>query len=344
MNTGLPLLIMFLCGTVGAGQSVGAANDTSDQEVADVDFGRPCTNPQPGFDSGNAADRLTRKPPHSDPATPLTQVPYPKAAHMMGMEGTVIVSLLINQEGQVSRARVKKGARYPILSAAAVEGTRDWKLRPGTAQGKPVCMWGNFAVKFMLEDYFDDELAQVSVSPQAERLATLFLAGESFEDMMLREIDLTAQEHALVKASNQAFLASGEWMRTRHRVAAILSTEFTPAEVAELLKFQESPLAAKLRTLKGKLTTAIEIEANTSMLAFACATAQLSVALKGEDASKLFAGDQMSEAYARRVSEYAGLATSYCFCQARWESDAARGISSSSGPECGKAPEFALSH
>src|SRR5262249_34211114 len=108
------------------------------------------------------------------------------------------------------------------------------------------------------------------------------------------------------------------------------------------LKFQESPVAAKLRTLKGKLTPSIEIEANTSLLAFACTTAQLSVALKGEDASKLFAGEQLSEAYAGQVSEYSGLATSYCFCQARWQSDAARGLSSSSAPACGKAPEFAF--
>src|SRR3954465_2623136 len=140
MNSVLPLLIMFLCGVLGAGQGVGAANDTSDQEVADVDFGRPCTNPQSAFDPRNAVDRLTRTSPHSDPATPLTQAPYPKAARMMGMEGIVILSLLINEEGQVSRARVKQGARYPILNAAAVEGTRDWKLRPGTAQGKQVCM------------------------------------------------------------------------------------------------------------------------------------------------------------------------------------------------------------
>jgi len=343
MNSGLPL-IMFLFGIASAGQTVGAPNETSDQEVADVDFGRPCPNPQPAFDRGNAADRLTRKSPHSDPATPLTQPPYPKAAQMMGMEGIVIVSLLINEAGQVSRARVKQGARYPILNAAAVEGTRDWKLRPGTAQGKPVCMWGTFAVTFMLEDYDDDELAKVSVTPQAERLARLFLSGEGFEDMMRREIELTAQEHALVKASNQVFLASGEWLRTQQRVAAILSTEFTPAEIAELLKFQESPLAAKLRTLKGKLTPAMEIEANTSLLAFACATAQLSVALKGEDPSKVFAGEQVNEPYARRISEYAGLATSYCFCQARWQSNAARGLSSTSAPECGKAPEFASSH
>jgi TonB family protein len=344
MNSGLPLLIVFLCGIVGAGQSVGAANDASDQEVADVDFGRPCTNPQPAFDPRNAADRLTRKSPHSDPATPLTQPPYPKAAQVMGMEGIVIVSLLINEQGQVSRARVQQGARYPILNAAGVEGTRDWKLQPGTAQGKPVCMWGTFAVMFKLEDYDDDELAKVSVSPQAERLATLFLAGQGYEEMMSQEVELTAQEHAVFKASNQAFLASGEWSKTQHRVAGILSTEFTPAELAELLKFQESPLAAKLRTLKGKLTPAIEIEANTSLLALACTTAQVSVAMKGEDASKLFAGEKVSAAHARRVSEYAGLATTYCFCQARWQSDAARGLSAASAPECGKAPELALSH
>jgi TonB family protein len=315
MNSSLPLVLLVLCVVAGVEQSVSAANDGSGQEVADVDFGRPCSDPQPTVDPGNPTDRLTRKAPRSHPATPLTQPPYPEAARVMRMEGSVIVSLLINEAGQVSRARIKQGTRYPMLNAAAIEGTRDWKLRPGTAQGKTVCMWGDFGVTFKLEDYFEDELANVPVSPEAERLATL-------------------------KASNRTFLASGEWATTRRRVAAILSTEFTPAEIAELLRFEETPLAAKLRSLKGKLAPAIETEANTSMLAFACAAARLSVALKEEDASQVFAGDEVSETYARRVADYAGLATSYCFCQARQQSDAARGIRSSA-PDCGKAPDFA---
>lgn len=330
---------MGLCGSVILGQCASASDDVGNQ-VEEIDFGLPCADPQPAVDRKNPVDRMTRKTPHSDPATPLTQPPYPEAAHAMAMEGNVVVSLLINEQGQVSRARVRKGARFPILNAAALEGTRNWKLRPGTVQGKPVCMWGDFAVKFILEDYFDAELVKVSVSPATERLATLLLAGENFIDIMFRGVELTAQEHALVEASNRAFLASDEWLKTRRRVAAILTTEFTPTELADLLKFNESPVAAKLRTLQDRLMPAIAIEGRISTLAFACTSAQVGLALKAEDASRLFAGEQMTEPYAQRVSEYAGLATSYCFCRARWESDASRGISASAAPACGDAPQF----
>lgn len=340
LKTGLACVTMALWGIAGLGQSAGASDDASNLEVEELDFGRPCANPQPAVDLKNPVDRMTRKTPHSDPATPLTQPPYPETARVMAMEGSVVLSLLINEGGLVSRARIKKGARFPILNAAALEGTRDWKLQPGTAQGKPACMWGDFAVQFVLQDYFDAELAKVSVTPEAERLATLVLAAENFEDIMLRGVDLTAQEHAMVEVSKRAFLASGEWLKSRRRAAAILTTEFTPAEIAELLKFQESPVAAKMRALQIKLAPAIAVEANTSAFAFVCAAAQLNFALKGEDAAKVFAGEQMSEAYAQRVAEYAGRATSYCFCRARRESNAARGISVSSTPTCGEAPQY----
>jgi TonB family protein len=331
--------LVALCAIAGFGRTACAA-DAANQAVEEVDFGRPCADPQPAFDPRNPADRMTRKSPHSDPATPLTQPPYPEAARMMGMEGGVVVSLLINAEGQVSRARIRRGSRFPSLNAAALEGTRNWKLRPGMEQSKPVCMWGDFSVQFRLQDYPEEDLAKVSVSRDAERLATLLLSAESFDDMMYQEVEFTAQEHALIDAANRAFLANREWLKARHRAAAILSSEFSAAEIAELLKFNESPVAAKMRLLQAKLTPAMTVEAGTSVLAFACATAQLGAALKQEDASKVFAGEQVSHAYAQRVAQYADVATSYCFCRARWESDAARGLSIADGPACGDAPEF----
>jgi TonB family protein len=330
---------MLLCGVTGFGQRACATDDAS-QAVEEIDFGRPCANPQPAVDRRNPADRLTRKNPHSDPATPLTQVPYPEAAHAMGMEGGVVVSLLINDQGQVSRARVKRGARFPILNAAAMEGTRNWKLRPGTQEGKPVCMWGDFFVKFVLEDYFDRDLANVSVSPTAERLATVLLGAETFDEVMFRDSERSAQERNLIEASKRAFLANSVWLQTRHRAAAILTTEFSPAEIDELLKFNERPVAVKMRTLQDKLAPALTVEAGISAFAFACATAQVGQALKSEDAASVFAGDQISEADRQRVSEYADLASSYCFCQARWESEASRGLSLAATPTCGGVPTF----
>lgn len=123
----------------------------------------------------------------------------------------------------------------------------------------------------------------------------------------------------------------------------MLSTELTAEEIIELRKFQESPLAAKMRTLQSRLAPEIGIETSKSMIAFSCATAKVGLALRGEDASNVFAGDQISESYASRVAEYADLATSYCFCRARWESDAARGITRSTAPKCDEPPEFAPS-
>lgn len=141
-----------------------AADPSDNSEILEVDFGWPCADPQPAVDPQSPVDRLTRKTPRSNPAMPLTQPPYPHTARMMGWEGQIILSLLINEKGNVSRARIHRGARYPILNEAALEHTRNWKLRPGTAQEKPVCMWGNFAVTFKLMNYDDAALARVPVT------------------------------------------------------------------------------------------------------------------------------------------------------------------------------------
>jgi protein TonB len=49
--------------------------------------------------------------------------------------------------------RVKQSSGFPKLDEAAVrEVKRSWRLVPGTEGGKPVPMWGQFAVTFKLTD------------------------------------------------------------------------------------------------------------------------------------------------------------------------------------------------
>jgi protein TonB len=110
---------------------------------------RPVAPPPPVA----APAAVARIAPRSDPRRPLTQPEYPPASRRAGEVGTVILEVLVLENGRVGDARVKQSSGYPRLDEAAVrEVKRSWRLVPGTENGKPVQMWGQFAVTFKLTD------------------------------------------------------------------------------------------------------------------------------------------------------------------------------------------------
>lgn len=94
-----------------------------------------------------------RTAPRSDTRRPLTQPEYPPSSRRAGEAGTVILEVYVLENGRVGEARVKQSSGFPRLDEAAVrEVKRSWRLVPGTENGKPVPMWGQFAVTFKLTD------------------------------------------------------------------------------------------------------------------------------------------------------------------------------------------------
>jgi protein TonB len=96
---------------------------------------------------------IPRTAPKSDPRRPLSQPEYPPSSRRAGEAGTVILEVYVLETGRVGEARVKQSSGFPRLDEAAVrEVKRSWRLVPGTENGKPVPMWGQFAVTFKLTD------------------------------------------------------------------------------------------------------------------------------------------------------------------------------------------------
>ena len=96
---------------------------------------------------------VSRSAPKSDSRRPLTQPEYPPSSRRAGEAGTVILEVYVLENGRVGEAKVKQSSGFPRLDEAAVrEVKRSWRLVPGTENGKPVPMWGQFAVTFKLTD------------------------------------------------------------------------------------------------------------------------------------------------------------------------------------------------
>jgi periplasmic protein TonB len=110
---------------------------------------RPVAQPPPA----PVAQQVPRTAPRSDARRPLSQPEYPPSSRRAGEAGTVILEVYVLENGRVGEARVKQSSGFPRLDEAAVrEVKRSWRLVPGTENGKPAPMWGQFAVTFKLTD------------------------------------------------------------------------------------------------------------------------------------------------------------------------------------------------
>lgn len=122
------------------------STSTAIQTVTNV---RPTAPPPPV----PQAAAVPRTAPKSDTRRPLSQPEYPPSSRRAGEAGTVILEVYVLETGRVGEARVKQSSGFPRLDEAAVrEVKRSWRLVPGTENGKPVPMWGQFAVTFKLTD------------------------------------------------------------------------------------------------------------------------------------------------------------------------------------------------
>lgn len=75
---------------------------------------------------------------------------FPKAAHVFGVSGVLVVEVVITTDGDVVDPAVVKPLPAPTLSYAALEAIRRWKFEPGTIQGEPVNVFFNLSVNYKL--------------------------------------------------------------------------------------------------------------------------------------------------------------------------------------------------
>jgi protein TonB len=73
---------------------------------------------------------------------------YPQEAFIKKIEGTVLVEILIDAQGNVSRARVVQSV--PLLDAAALQTVYQWKFMPAIKHGRPVATLAHIPVAFRI--------------------------------------------------------------------------------------------------------------------------------------------------------------------------------------------------
>jgi protein TonB len=76
---------------------------------------------------------------------------YPDIAKQAGIEGTVILQLLVDTGGKVLNAKVLKSL-HPELDKAAIDAAYRTTFYPAKQRDKPVKVWVSYPIRFVLEE------------------------------------------------------------------------------------------------------------------------------------------------------------------------------------------------
>lgn len=121
------------------------SGDTAGTQTASFpsgNAGAPANDPGglfvgPGFRLGTARNPLPR---------------YPSIARRRGLEGRVIVRVLVGIDGTAQSARVAKSSTHGLLDAAAVNALRNWRFEPARQAGIPIVATVDVPIAFRLHD------------------------------------------------------------------------------------------------------------------------------------------------------------------------------------------------
>ena len=105
--------------------------------------------PRPATELGSFELRIAPRP---VPAAYRHAPPprYPTTAREQGLEGVVVLSVLVRHDGRVDDARVAVSSGTIVLDQAALAAVRTWLFAPATQGGRPVESIVEVPVKFAL--------------------------------------------------------------------------------------------------------------------------------------------------------------------------------------------------
>ena len=81
-------------------------------------------------------------------AVHISRPNYPQEAFVAKVEGTVLIDLLIGEEGEVAHAAIHSS--IPRLDEAALACVRQWRFEPGQTDGKPIATMAQAPITFRI--------------------------------------------------------------------------------------------------------------------------------------------------------------------------------------------------
>jgi len=88
--------------------------------------------------------------PRTQSLLPRAEPVYPNAARTQGIEGKVVVAVVIDRQGDITEMKIESGDS--VLAESVVESVRTWKYQPIKLNGIPVEVLTRVEVTFTLPD------------------------------------------------------------------------------------------------------------------------------------------------------------------------------------------------
>ena len=76
---------------------------------------------------------------------------YPKSARRRGYEGTVLLRVLVLEDGKVGKIELSGPSGYQVLDESALEAVKKWVFIPGKKAGKEISSWVEVPIKYQLD-------------------------------------------------------------------------------------------------------------------------------------------------------------------------------------------------
>jgi protein TonB len=128
-----------------------------DSSLSGIDFGIP------GMDAGDlsslqdqllgdTADVVMTDDSVDTPPRAVYQAPldYPRSARSQGLQGYVVLSLLISAAGEIEKVQVLEAEPSGIFEQSAIQGVQNWRFEPAQYQGRSVKVWARQRIRFDL--------------------------------------------------------------------------------------------------------------------------------------------------------------------------------------------------
>ncbi len=127
-----------------------AAQKMPDQDLSDImDAAEPFPKTTPLVSRESNAPEVRKK------AVPLykenPRPRYPRIARRRGHDGTVMLMVFVNKNGEADQVRVFESSGYDNLDRAAEKAVAAWRFEPGTSNGIPTGMWVKIPITFELK-------------------------------------------------------------------------------------------------------------------------------------------------------------------------------------------------
>ena len=106
----------------------------------------PSDTPAPVHSGGGAGDAV----PSALAYGTQTRIPYPMTALRNRIEGTVVLRVLVGEDGSVKEIEVDKSSGSRDLDRAAREAVMKWKFKPGMRGGVAYAGWARVPINFTL--------------------------------------------------------------------------------------------------------------------------------------------------------------------------------------------------